>query len=76
MKHLEMRKARFSPTFSRNPLCYLLGHELKVGVTYKYGGYTRVSAWCWRKKEYVDILWSCARKGCRKEWDGANQLRE
>lgn len=82
MKNLEMRRGVYTPRFSRNPLCYWLGHELTVGEHLKYGGYSRWQEWrYWYERHgvnggYVDTLWSCRRKGCRKVWYGENATRK
>lgn len=53
---------------SKNPACYIIGHSIKVGSKIN----TRVYAEGWDYKRHCttrkELLWSCTRKGCPKEF--------
>lgn len=53
---------------SKNPACYIIGHSIKVGSKIN----TRVYAERWDSRRHCttrrELLWSCTRKGCPKEF--------
>ena len=53
---------------SKNPACYIIGHSIKVGS--KRNNRVYAEGWDYRRHCVTrkELLWSCTRKGCPKEF--------